>query len=409
MLYGILKKSAKFYSKSGIYYFLIFSFLVFPITSCKDNTNSTGPDSDYSYKIPDQKDDGWETASLADVGMDKIFFENLINRLSDTENHRIHSLLIIKDGKLVFEEYFSGEKFELAVYTGETGFGINDRHTLCSATKSFTSALLGIAIDKGYLNSAGQKVFEFFPDYEILFNSTPGKKDLTLHHLLTMTSGLEYDDTTYPYTHIMNDMNRMYGSNDPAYFLLSKNLLRTPGTLFDYRNSNTNILGEIIHKATGQRLDLFSETYLFSKLGISDYKWQKLPAGMVLASGELRLRPRDMAKFGYLFASGGMWNNERILSQEWIDLSTHKHISQLYGAAYGWEDGYGYQWWLCEDINGRDFNAYMASGWGGQWIIVSPEHKLVVVSTAGNYYTSMAVPVETILHDYIIPALPPAN
>jgi CubicO group peptidase (beta-lactamase class C family) len=375
------------------------------INSCNKDNTPVDPAGDYQYEIPLQTDDGWETASLASVGMNEKPLLNLLNRLNDIGEHRIHSLLIVKDGKLVFEEYFPGEKFNLAQPTGESGFDMNDTHNLCSVTKSFTSALIGIAIDKGFIQSVDQKVFDFFPEYSYILNSTPEKGDITLKHLLSMTSGLEWDDETYSYFDPRNDMYQLFNSSDPIRYILLKPLIETPGTVFAYRNCNTNVLGEIVRKASGQRLDIFSGNFLFSKLGITDFEWQMLPNGVVFCSGDLRLRPRDMAKFGYLFLNGGMWEGERIISQEWIDISTFKHIE----LDNNWAslDGYGFQWWLWENISAVDFPAYTASGWGGQWITVSPQLNMVFVTTGGNYYTEEVMPIQSILVNYIIPAINP--
>jgi CubicO group peptidase (beta-lactamase class C family) len=121
------------------------------VFSCGQSKKPTEPSSGYRYQVPAQTDDGWETASLASVGMAERPLVDLMDRLDETEGHNIHSLVIVKDGKLVFEEYFPGEKFNLAEYTGETGFDRDDTHNLCSVTKSFTSALIGIAVDQGLI------------------------------------------------------------------------------------------------------------------------------------------------------------------------------------------------------------------------------------------------------------------
>jgi len=376
----------------------------YTLSSCDKNT--VGVTGGYKYKLPQQTDDGWETASLESVGMDKSFFMTMMNELDEISEHRIHSIVIIKDGKLVFEEYFPGDKFNLARFTGETGFDMNDSHDLCSATKSFTSALFGIAVDKRLIQSTDQKVFDFFPEYSNLLTDDPDKSNITLQHLLTMTSGIQWDDETYSYFDSRNDMYQLFNSSDPIRYILSRDLIEIPGTFYAYRNCNTNLLGEIVRKASLQRLDDFAEEYLFSKLGITNYEWQMLPNDVVFCSGDLRLRPRDMAKFGYLFLNSGIWNNERIISQEWINISTQKHIDpNNFTANFSWADGYGYQWWVWEDIYGVDYHAYFASGWGGQWIIVCPSMNTVVVATGGNYYTEMKMPIETILVNFIIPSI----
>lgn len=131
-----------------------------------------------------------------------------------------------------------------------------------------------------------------------------------------------------------------------------------------------------------------------------------MPNSVVFASGDLRLRPRDMAKFGYLFLNKGMWGNERIISEEWVEVSTKKYFDAGSNSnGFDWADGYGYHWWQWERIRGMEFNAYFASGWGGQWIIVNPDNDLIIVSTTGNYYTEMIMPVELIIADYILPSI----
>jgi len=373
------------------------------LNSCQKDKTPTSPAGNYQYEIPEQTDDGWETASLANVGMNEIPLTGLMNRLNEIDEHRIHSILIIKDRKLVFEEYFPGDKFNLAQFTGETGFDRDDTHNLCSVTKSFTSALIGIAIDKGFIQSVDQIVFDFFPENADILSVSPEKGNITLEHLLTMTSGIAWDDETYSYADSRNDMYRLFTNSDPIKFILSKPLSETPGTFYAYRNCNTNLLGAIVHKASKQRLDIFSENYLFSKLGITDFEWQMISDDVVFCSGDLRLRPRDMAKFGYLFLNGGTWKDERIISQEWIDISTHKHIT----LNNNWADldGYGYQWWLWDKIYTMNFSAYTASGWGGQWITIWPEANTVIVLTGGNYYTEEAISIQSILVNYIIPSI----
>ena len=359
-----------------------------------------------AYPIPEQTEDDWETASLSSVGMDEMPLLNLLDRLDEIENHDIHSLLIVKDGKLVFEEYFPGRKFNLAQYTGETGYDRHDTHNLCSAAKSVTSALIGIAIDRGYIESVYKKVFDFFPGYSDLLVEDPEKGDMTVEHLLMMMSGLEWDDESTSYFDPQNDMNRMFNSSDPIRYVLSQDLFASPGTVFDYDNGNTNVLGEIVRQATDWRLDDFSQRYLFSKLGITDFEWQMINPNVVFCSGDLRLRPRDMAKFGQLFLDGGIWNGERVISQDWVDASTRMYVDPNdYTAEFRWADGYGYQWWQWERVDGREFSAYFASGWGGQWIIVWPEMNMVIVSTGGNYYTDMSMPIQTVIADYIIPSI----
>ncbi len=371
--------------------------------SCKDGANVTGGSGSNQYRVPDQTNDGWQTASLEDVGMDVNDIERLLLTLDNVQDHNIHSLVIVKNGMLVFEKYFHGDKFNLAQYTGETGFDMHDTHNLCSATKSFTSAMIGIAIDKGYIQSVNDRVFEYFPQYADLVANDSVRNKMTIEHLLTMTSGLDWDDETLLYTDPRNDMNQMFTSSDPIRYVLSQNMVASPGTNFDYDNGNTNVLGEIIRQATELRIDAFCDRHVFSKMGITDYEWQMISSQVVFTSGDLRLRPRDMAKFGLLFLNRGVWNGERLISEAWVDVSTMKHLNPNdHTHEFGWAEGYGYQWWQWES---SQFNAYFASGWGGQNIIVCPEYDLVFVTTGGNYYTAENPTIRSILANYIIPSM----
>lgn len=361
----------------------------------------------YIYNTPDHLDDGWITESLSDAGMDEKVLYNLMNRIYATPEHNIHSILIIKNGKLVFEEYFEGEKFKLGKYTGEYGFDRDDLHTLCSATKSFTSALLGIAIDKGYIESVDENVFDFFPENSDLTVLVPEKKNMTIRHLLTMTSGLQWDDESTSYYDPANDMYNLFTSSDPMRFILSKKLVNAPGNFFEYANCNTNLIGEIVHRVTSKRLDLFCDSLFFSKLGIDTYEWQKIKPEIIFTSGDLMLRPRDMAKFGQLFLNRGIWDGEQLISEEWCIESTSRHIDPNdFTTSFNWSDGYGFQWWQkAYESAGNKYDTYFASGWGGQQIIVIPQLETVVVFTGGNYFTNEKISCYEIVEEYIIPAL----
>jgi len=382
---------------------LITIWVVIVLTSCNEQSNNPVNDTNgnnISYTIPEQIDDGWETASLGSVGLDENKLLQMIEYLKAYDDHKIHSILIVKNNKLVFEEYFRGEKFNLAQYTGQMGFNRNDTHNLCSATKSFVSAIIGIAIDKGFIQSVDQKISEFFPEYPELFQNDSQKQMITIKHLLSMSSGIQWDDETYPYTDPRNDLHRLFTTSDPIGYILSKDIIETPGTVFAYRNCNTNLLGEIIRKATGQRLDTFAQNNLFDELGITVLEWQMLPNNVVFCSGDLRLRPRDMAKFGYLFLNNGVWKKQRIFSDNWVNEST----AIRFFTQDRWEDAYGYQWWIKTFHSGsHNYASYFAQGWGGQCIFQFPEINMVVVFTGGNYYTSS--PMLDLLSSFILPAV----
>ena len=379
--------------------FALLPVLVFNF-SCK-NESSSGPES-YTYQVPEQTGDGWETASLSDVGMDENLLTDMVNNINNNVYTEVHAVVIIKEGRLVFEVYFPGHVFN---YSGENyhgsiaGYNRETTHNTHSATKSITSALVGIAMDQGFIRDVDEKIFTFFTDYTDL--NTGGKDTITVEHLLTMTSGLEWNEWDVSVSDANHDIIQFCNSWDPVAYILGKPLVTEPGTTFYYNGGGVDLLGEIVRIASGLGVDDFSEQYLFGPLGITHYNWQRLRSGMICTHGDIYLRPRDMAKFGYLFLENGVWNGTTIISQAWVQKSTEQYIAlpQL-----DWADGYGYLWWLqTYHANNGEFASFRADGWGGQQIIVLPGIDMVVVFTGANYVSNP--PCQEILTRFILPAV----
>jgi len=349
--------------------------------------------------MPVQTDDGWQTASLDEVGIDEGKIRTAVGRIKNNTYQNVHSMLIVKDGKLVVEEYFPGYAWDYddGQFQGDlVDFGMDTPHNLASVTKSFTSALVGIAIDRGFIPGVDEKVFAFFPEYADLNDVV--KDEITLEHLLTMTSGLDWNEMELPYSNTDNDLVQLFIVDGPIAYILAKPVFSQPGTEWYYNGGGTNLLGEVIRGATGQRIDDFAEEYLFAPLGITDYEWDHINPDMIHASGTLKLRPRDMAKLGYVYLNGGVWNGGRIVSEAWVEQSTESHVS------LSPTEGYGYQWWLKMYGDGsRSVDAFHAEGWGGQRIIVFPRLDMVVVFTGGNYVDED--PVDEIVARHILPAV----
>lgn len=382
----------------SLFSFIIPFVLILIIVSCSED-NVSEPPPEYVYQIPEQTNDGWETASLDDVGIDRVKLTEITDIISVGLIPEIHSILIVKNGKLVFEEYFGGHTFNFsgANHHGQyKEYNKNTIHNQASVTKSFTSALVGIAIDLGLISGVDAKVLSFFPEYSDLNNGE--KKNLTIEHLLTMSSGLEWNESDIAYADLRNDLIQMWDVDDPLKYLISKPISFSPGTHFYYNSGLTNMLGEIIYKVSSMKPDVFADHYLFGKLGINNRTWERFNNGVVFVSGDLRIRPRDMAKFGYLYLNEGVWNGEQIISKEWIQNSINSFISV--NSVFD----YGYKWWLRNfSINSNTYFAYSARGWGGQQITVIPDLDLVVVFTGGNYMTPE--PVDEIMIQYILPAV----
>lgn len=367
--------------------FAVFGMIIF-ILSCAPRTNRWGqPQYEYTYQIPEKIDDGWEPSSLEKEGVDPKKIIEMMGIILKEDIKNIHGILLVKNGKLIFEEYFYG-------YDRDT------RHMLASVTKSLTSVLVGIAIENGIIGGINEKVYGFFPEYTgTRWNEQ--KYDITLKHLLTMTAGLDWDEVTNLHPHPKNPNTGMYKTDHPIKYILNKKRAAPPGERWNYNSGLTVLLGGIIKNTSGQYADKFAEKYLFGPLGITDYDWYKHPDGTVFTNGDLFLKPRDIAKIGYIMLNQGKWENKQIVSSTWIQESTKEHIDTFSGY------GYGYQWrcgktLICE----QEIEAFWASGTGGQKIYVFPKLDLVVVFTSkifDNIYGHDRN--ESLLANFIIPAV----
>ncbi|MBN1270658.1 MAG: serine hydrolase [Candidatus Aminicenantes bacterium] len=374
----------------------------FYFLSCS-TTDTTG----WVYRQPEQVNDGWETASLGSVGLDPTRLISLMNDLNSIENHLIHGIIIAKNNRLVFEVYFDGLTHPTWGETPVT-FDRNRLHVLSSVAKSITATLVGIAIEKGFILSDDEKVFDFYPELADL--NIGQKQDITLSHLLTMSSGLGWDERSYPLTDSRNDLTRfidiaLNSNDDLARFILEMEMTESPGEVFNYSGGNYNLLGDIIHRASGMLLDEFANYYLFEPLGIQESWWWLIRPDFVYASGDLALRLRDLAKIGQLFLQNGFWNGEQIIPEEWITLSsTPVFLFPFYDSsvAYG-HRGYSFGWWPSLESYGE--GAFAASGWGGQTLSILPEHDMVIVITGGSYWDAPYLTYHQIIDQYILPSI----
>jgi len=362
----------------------------------------------YTYQMPEQTNDGWETASLSNAGISEKPLRALVEAIHRDKYRNIHSILIARKGDLVFEEYFGGYRYN---YQGEqfrgefVNYDANTTHDIASITKAITSALVGIAIDHSQIQDVNQKVFSFFPEYSHLKDQ---KKDkITVEHLLTMTSGLQWNemDVSVNTRNEKNDIIQSFHAADPIEYILAKPVVAEPGTRWYYSGGDVNILGEVIRKATGLRMDDFAQQHLFTPLGIKEYKWDFMNPDIIHAAANLKLRPRDMLKFGQMYLDGGMWKGKRILSRQWVERSTK---AQQRVSPESWQESegerYGYQWFLrTYHTRSGAYESYLRTGWGGQRIVVLPGLEMVVVFTGGNHATPD--PENEIMIRYILPAV----
>ncbi|MFH1763028.1 MAG: serine hydrolase [Gemmatimonadota bacterium] len=358
----------------------------------------------YLYRVPEETGDEWETASLAAMGTDLEPLSALMDSLRAGHYQEVHSVVIVKGGRLVFEEYFPGHDFGysspgfLGTYLD---FDRNTRHNTHSATKSVVSALVGVAIDQGLIPSEEDGVFTFFPEYASL--NIGGKDGITIRDLLTMSSGLEWHEWDAPVGGGQNDIDAFNSSGDHIHYVLGRPLVHEPGTVFNYNGGTVNVLCQIVARAAGMGIDGFADQHLFGPLGITNYTFSRLFDGFIACHGDIYITPRDMAKFGSLYLTQGEWQGRRILSEEWVQKSVAPTVSLL-PWHLSWADDYGYLWWMKDYyVRGRTYTAFKAMGWGGQEIVVFPEQDMVVVFTGANY--SQDPPCDEMLMRFILPAL----
>jgi CubicO group peptidase (beta-lactamase class C family) len=302
--------------------------------------------------------DGWRSSTPEKQGMDsaKLLIANefIQNRLPDA-----FSLLVVKNGYLVFEKYYS--------------WGSSEKYAVVhSVTKSVTSALIGIALDKGYLNSVDQKLTEFFPEY-ITDELDPRKKEIRLKHLLTMSAGFRWNDRG-------PSMRNWYYSSDWLKFAIQLPQENNPGDVFNYNSSTSHLLSAILSKSTKTSTLDFAKRNLFEPLGIQSAYWHQDPQGYYIGGFGLGLSARDLAKIGFLYLNNGYWNGQSIVSEYWVKESTDQQIQAFSHPIYG-TFGYGYQWWV-KKVDGC--SSFRAWGRRGQFIAVVPELDLVIAVTSAT-------------------------
>jgi len=365
--------------------FIAYLIIIVFLFSCSEKGH-------YTYRVPEKTDDGWATAELNETGVDSKRISDLIREVLKQNFKNIDSVLLVKDRRLILEEYFND-------------YGREDLHELHSVSKSITSLLVGIAIDKGMIPNLGTKVYGFFPEYKGT-RWVDGKYDISLKHLLIMSAGIDWDERTRPLNDPRNDIIALiFHSDNWIQYVLNKEVVEPPGLRWNYSGGLTILLGGIIKNTSDLYADTFAENYLFGPLGISNYAWHRHADGTINTQGGLSLRPRDMAKIGYLLMNGGRWKGRKVISKEWIDESTKGHITA--GCL-----GYGYQWYRGRGIaNNTEFEAFWAWGRGGQLIFVCPTLELVAVFTSKPYDNEPGLyrPFQMLSH-YILPAmLPPTE
>jgi len=376
--------------------------LLVAFTDCKKDSSVVT--NDYKYTPPAKYSDGIEASTLASEGIDEDLIAGMMDEINSRSGHAIHNILILRNDRLVFEEYFEGYKLdwespdlkgEIMQYSRETD------HFMASVTKSVTSVIAGVAIQLGYLTDLNKKIVDYFPEYSGIM--TGGKADITIENLLTMRSGLAFDESTYLYNDPRSDTYKMIHSDDPIAYVFSKPMTTTPGTHFFYNTGTTNVLAAIIEKESGMGFLDFSNTYLFDPLQTEGGLWLTMGNGLPMASGGIYLRARELAKIGLLFLNHGQWEGKQIISDDWISISQYPHVA---ATNYIPNTSYGYQWWIKNyTIKGTSHRCFFGAGWGEQYLFIIPDFNMIVEFNSGYYTGTNNISPFDLMENYILRAI----
>lgn len=305
--------------------------------------------------------DDWQTSTAEEQGLDPMLVATLYHDAAELET--LYSLLVVKDGFLVAEDYFNEGSLE-------------QKALLQSAAKSIMSALVGIALDQDCLSGVDQKMIDYFPDYADQIED-PQKQQITIRDMLQMRAGFPAEESDPA-------LWKAVWSGDYVHHLVDFPLTSDPGTAFQYSNLTAHWLGVIVARACDSDLKSFGQQHLFDPLGGEIGDWRKDLDGYNWAAGEIHLSARDAAKFGLLYLNDGQVDGKQIVPPDWVHDSLQTYSEHAYDNIGRFKDiGYGYQWWSAM-VDDRPVN--FAWGHGGQLIVLSDELDMVVVVTADPFY-----------------------
>jgi CubicO group peptidase (beta-lactamase class C family) len=366
---------------TGLYIGLLTTILATPGYSADAKENGFDGTAEPDYRPADS----WKTAIPEEQGMDSEWLYKM-DRFIAEKGVDIHCFLIIRHGYLVVDGCSDGHEKDTI-------------HFMASITKSVTAALVGIAIDQGYIKGVDQTLADFFGKDELV-NDGSGKQAVSLHHLLTMTSGFDWPEERLSYNNPENIVNQMILSKNWTRFILARPIAASAQAEFNYNSGNSHLLSFVLRRATGMDVLSYAKKNLFEPLGITNVHWSKDPQGIPIGGFGLCMNPSDWAKIGYLYLKEGVSNGRQIISKDWIAKSTKNHVQ-------AGSRRYGYHWWLLDTETSepvsKPSSLYAAMGNKGQRIYVIPELDMVVVIAANLGEDESDLP-ETLLKSYIIKA-----
>lgn len=357
----------------------------------------------------------WPSASPESQGINGAIFSTIDLEIRTGDYGHIDRMVVIRNGFILVNERYNNDYREITRgFTGPLGCGWEactdesqlhqfnyyhpdfhpyehgrDVHSLQSVTKSVSATMIGVALTQGLIESVDVPFVSFFGDFDLSAMDSR-LAGATLDDLLTMRSGIEWHEQDRPLDET-NTTIQLELSDDWIQFTFDQPMDADPGTKWVYNSGGSHLMSGIIKKVSGQFLDDFAEENVFEPIGITEYHWKKTNMGYPDALGGLYLEAEDLARIGYLYLRGGVWNGQRILSERWVQSATAKRVENVNRQGYG----YGYQWWRLD----RDHTVIWAGlGFGGQYLLVLPEYDIVAVINSWNLYKR---PNKSILHPFI--------
>lgn len=356
--------------------------------------------------------EAWETSTPEAEGIDPAVVAAIHTDITQGKYGLMDEFVLIRHGKIVADYHYKQNYDSIVLHYDTTNHMFNydhpawhpyykgtRLHSLQSVTKSVTSVALGIAIDEGLIKGVDVNPMETFTDYTV-DQSDPKRKAMKLEDLLTMRSGIDWNEMI-SYESGENSCIIMEGSENWVQYVLGRPMREDPGTVWDYNSGVSVLLGKLVGIASGKRVDAYTDEKLFKPLGIKNYFWKTTPMNEVDTEGGLYLSSHDLARIGYLYLRNGKWGDKQIVSSNWVEQSTKPTIPDITPNDDKRNIGYGYQWWIPH----TDPFIFAGNGYGGQFVMVAPAYDLVVVFNGWDIHDN-DVPLSSYnaLKDRIIPA-----
>jgi len=359
---------------------------------------------------------GWNQRSPASVGLDESILASLDNDIAKGKYSLVDSFQVFRCGSEVYSRNYAHDYAKLYGKQAKTKGPLNarltgrynyfdpnwhpyyhgtDLHTMQSVSKTVTSAIIGVAITRGDFKAGLDTPIVRYFDVSKVKNVDERKRRMTLQHVLTMTTGLDWLEDV-PYDDPRSDSSLMEATDDWVQYVIDKPMAHEPGTVFDYSSGATELLAHIFRKETGQDIEAYAEKYLFAPLGIR-HRWKRTYLGVVDTEGGLYLSGADLAKIGYLYLNDGVWDGQRLISDKWVHQSLNAAVDT------GWQGlKYGFQWWLQPRADGKPY-VWHAIGFGGQRLMVFPAQQMIATFTGWDILEDPAFDSE--LADRLLPAV----